>query len=163
LCGRPAGAEGRCGGCKRWICARCDRQPLLRRGHQPEEHRVAARTEGGGVMAQLGKCRSCEKPVLWVKTVNGRPMPLDPEPRADGNVVSGSDGRARFLRAGVRQCKTCGCTETDACPGGCSWIGEHVCSSCLRREPRRYVSHFATCPHRDQHRKPVTVAARASR
>lgn len=118
-------------------------------------------------MAQPGKCRSCLKQVLWVKTVNGKPMPLDPEPRPDGNIVSDFLGRARFLRRGVQQCSRCGCTEADACPGlggqGCSWVAEDLCSSCVRREPRRYVSHFATCAFRDQHRKRASVAARVSR
>jgi hypothetical protein len=118
-------------------------------------------------MAQPGKCRSCDKRILWVKTVNGKPAPLDPEPREDGNVVPGWDGHARFLRSGVRQCRACGCTETDACPGlageGCSWVERDLCSSCVGREPRRYVSHFATCPHRDRHRKRAAVAAGVSR
>ncbi len=118
-------------------------------------------------MAQLGKCRSCSKSILWVKTVNGSKMPLDPDPRPDGNVVSGWDGRARFLRRDVRQCRVCACTEHDACRflegRSCSWVEADLCSGCVKREARRYVSHFATCVHRDQHRKPVTVAARASR
>lgn len=119
-------------------------------------------------MAQLGKCRSCSKPVLWVKTVNGKPIPLDQEPRADGNIVPGWDGRARFLRSGVQQCRTCGCIEDDACHLfggriGCSWVEPDVCSGCVGREARRYVSHFATCPHRDRHRKRPSAAAGASR
>jgi hypothetical protein len=118
-------------------------------------------------MAQRGKCRSCAKPVLWVKTANNRAIPLDPEPRADGNVVPGWDGRARFLRRGVQQCRGCACTETDACldlaGGRCSWVEPDLCTSCVGREARRYVSHFATCPNRDLHRKRTTVAARVSR
>ncbi len=118
-------------------------------------------------MAQLGKCRSCNKPVLWVKTVNDKPAPLDPEPRADGNIVPGWDGRARFLRRDVQQCVRCGCTERDGCPGlageGCMWVADDLCSSCLKREPRRYVSHFATCEFRDRHRKRSVIFPRASR
>jgi Fe-S-cluster-containing dehydrogenase component len=34
-------------------------------------------------------------------------------------------------------CVGCGCTEDDACPGGCSWVpngaGVEVCSSCVDR------------------------------
>ena len=114
-------------------------------------------------MAQWGKCRSCHQRVLWVKTVNDKPAPLDPEPRPDGNIVAGRDGRARFLKSGVRQCRACGCTETDACPGGCSWVELDLCSSCVKREPRRYVSHFATCPFASSHKRRVAPAARASR
>jgi hypothetical protein len=28
------------------------------------------------------------------------------------------------------QCRVCGCTELDACPGGCSWVEEDLCSRC---------------------------------
>jgi hypothetical protein len=28
------------------------------------------------------------------------------------------------------QCRVCGCTELDACPGGCSWAEENLCSRC---------------------------------
>lgn len=118
-------------------------------------------------MAQRGKCRSCRQPVLWVKTVNDKPAPLDPEPHEDGNVVRGWDGRARFLRKGMRQCIRCGCSEADACPGlageGCAWVGENVCSSCVEREPRRYVSHFATCSNSASHRKLAATLTGRSR
>jgi len=29
-----------------------------------------------------------------------------------------------------RRCRICGCTELQACPGGCSWIDKDLCSSC---------------------------------
>ena len=29
-----------------------------------------------------------------------------------------------------RRCRICGCTELQACPGGCSWVGADLCSSC---------------------------------
>jgi hypothetical protein len=34
-------------------------------------------------------------------------------------------------RAGV--CRVCGCTDDNACPGGCAWVdaGRSLCSSCL--------------------------------
>jgi len=28
------------------------------------------------------------------------------------------------------KCKFCGCTDTRACPGGCSWTRPEVCSQC---------------------------------
>jgi hypothetical protein len=28
------------------------------------------------------------------------------------------------------QCRICGCTELDGCPGGCCWITENLCSRC---------------------------------
>lgn len=27
-------------------------------------------------------------------------------------------------------CRVCGCTEDNACPGGCSWVEENLCSRC---------------------------------
>lgn len=33
------------------------------------------------------RCRTCKAPVRWVTTTSGRPMPIDPEPRADGNIM----------------------------------------------------------------------------
>jgi transcriptional regulator with XRE-family HTH domain len=30
-----------------------------------------------------------------------------------------------------RLCKICGCSEWDACPGRCAWVGLDACSSCL--------------------------------
>ena len=61
-------------------------------------------------------CRSCSVPILFiVTTTTGRPMPLDPDPRSDGNVVIEADGRARTLKLGEEH------------PGP------------------RYMSHFVTC------------------
>lgn len=34
------------------------------------------------------------------------------------------------LRHTVRTCSTCGCTQTRACQGGCSWIDFDLCSRC---------------------------------
>jgi hypothetical protein len=38
------------------------------------------------------------------------------------------------------QCRVCGCTELDACHGGCSWAEDDLCSRCeMKRESdRRY-------------------------
>lgn len=34
------------------------------------------------------------------------------------------------MAATERRCRVCGCTEQQACPGGCSWAGADLCSSC---------------------------------
>lgn len=41
--------------------------------------------------------------------------------------------RHRAQRMGERTCKQCGCSEKDACPGGCAWVstGEDLCTGCL--------------------------------
>ena len=30
----------------------------------------------------------------------------------------------------ARRCRKCGCTDDRACPGGCWWVAEDLCSSC---------------------------------
>jgi hypothetical protein len=30
----------------------------------------------------------------------------------------------------VRQCRVCGCTDDQACPGGCHWVAKNLCSEC---------------------------------
>lgn len=30
----------------------------------------------------------------------------------------------------VRTCRRCGCTDDQACPGGCWWVSEDLCSAC---------------------------------
>lgn len=32
------------------------------------------------------------------------------------------------------RCRVCGCTETQACEGGCSWVEEDLCSRCAETE-----------------------------
>lgn len=71
-------------------------------------------------------CKSCGKPVMWVKMDSGKPMPLDPTPTPLGNI--------------------CAMLDRDT--------GEHV--GWYSRDvdkAQRYKSHFATCPHAEKHRK----------
>lgn len=35
-----------------------------------------------------------------------------------------------------RFCRVCGCTESNACEGGCYWVEPDLCSRCLPRVPR---------------------------
>lgn len=35
-------------------------------------------------------------------------------------------------RDGLTRCRICGCTETDACLLGCSWVQEDLCSTCAK-------------------------------
>jgi hypothetical protein len=68
--------------------------------------------------------RSCKQPIRWATTRNGYPIPLDPEPAANGNLHVDDDGRATIVPRDRRA--TAGAL---------------------------YVSHFATCPYADQHRR----------
>jgi hypothetical protein len=42
----------------------------------------------------VGKCRSCGKRILWAKTINDTPSPIDPEPVEGGNIDLGANGIA---------------------------------------------------------------------
>lgn len=33
-----------------------------------------------------------------------------------------------------QRCRVCGCTWNNACPGGCYWVEEDLCSKCVDRE-----------------------------
>ncbi|MCP1375363.1 hypothetical protein [Dyella lutea] len=45
-----------------------------------------------------------------------------------------------FTLTPVRCCHVCGCTETNACAGGCWWIGPDLCSAC-GRDSRQNPAH----------------------
>lgn len=68
-------------------------------------------------------CRSCNAPIVWAKTEKGKPMPVDAEPVADGNIE---------LQAGIAKVVKAG----EVLPG-----------------TLLYKSHFATCVHAASHRK----------
>lgn len=74
-------------------------------------------------MTATSRCKTCGAAIRWAKTNAGKPIPLDLEPVATGNLVLTSTGIALPLSWEL--------------PGG---------------EPR-YVSHFATCPDADAHRR----------
>jgi hypothetical protein len=84
------------------------------------------------VVLTAAKCRSCQAPVVFVKTeASGgtKVMPLDPEVSDDGNVVVMPDtGRARVFK------------DAAAIPAE------------LAGRPRHF-SHFATCPEGPAHRR----------
>ena len=31
------------------------------------------------------------------------------------------------------RCRVCGCTQNNACPGGCYWVEEDLCSACVEK------------------------------
>ena len=33
-------------------------------------------------------------------------------------------------------CRVCGCTENNACPGGCWWAEDDLCSACAEKQKR---------------------------
>lgn len=47
-----------------------------------------------------------------------------------------SDRQAR-IAAGVEEvCRMCGCSDTMACRGGCTWVEPGLCSKCATEEPK---------------------------
>lgn len=69
-------------------------------------------------------CKSCNAPILFALSEQGKAMPFDREPLLTGGAYAiGEDGVARFVSAAAR-------------------AGRAL-----------YVSHFATCAHADSHRK----------
>ena len=71
----------------------------------------------------MSACRSCGASITWATTAKGKAIPLDVEPRADGNIE---------VRAG---------------------IAHYVTPDLNAVGTRRYVSHFSTCPQAKSHRK----------
>lgn len=76
-------------------------------------------------------CGSCDAPIIWASTVKGRPMPVDAEPDPDGNILL----HARPGRGPL----------AEVVPAGQDGL---IAGEQLR------LSHFATCPNADQHRRP---------
>ena len=70
------------------------------------------------------RCASCSAPIRWVKMTSGKPMPLDREPREDGNIILDQYGQGLV-------------------------VGE-----LFTKGRTAFVSHFSTCPHAKQHRRP---------
>lgn len=33
-----------------------------------------------------------------------------------------------------RHCRDCGCTDIQACPGGCYWVSDNQCSACAQKQ-----------------------------
>ena len=82
-------------------------------------------------MRASSNCRSCGAPIRWCVTdANRKRMPVDPDPVEDGNVW--------VMR--VEQ--------------GTPIIGVALHGSAVpASEALRYVSHFVTCPDRDEWRR----------
>ena len=80
----------------------------------------------------MATCKSCGKQIIWIKTASGNRMPCDPDlvpywskPKAKGKVVTPN---GEVLR--------------------CDFDGDFNQATGLG-----YVSHWATCPSADAHRK----------
>lgn len=82
-------------------------------------------------------CKSCGARIAWVRTVEGRNMPMDVGPSEHGNLrVVGRMGAHPVVAAYA---------DAAAAAHAATMQG-------LPDEPR-WLSHFATCPNAAQHRK----------
>ncbi|AUX81886.1 hypothetical protein SEA_BOBBOB_45 [Gordonia phage BobBob] len=80
----------------------------------------------------MSACSSCGETIIFAKTAKGKSMPLDPEPNATrGNVYVTGQGRDMTAT-----------TLTDALAQRFREDGKLL-----------YLSHFATCPNANRHRR----------
>jgi len=91
---------------------------------------------------KLSRCRSCKEPIIWTVTSNGKRMPVDADPvkaargfRIDEQLLD--EAQMGFDEDELRPGKDVVATFT-ATPAP----GE-----------RLYISHFATCPDANEHRR----------
>ena len=91
---------------------------------------------------KLSRCRSCEEPILWTITTNGKRMPVDAEPvvaprgfRIDETLLD--EAQQGFDQDELRAGKDLLATFTAAPAPG----------------EKLYQSHFATCPDAAAHRR----------
>lgn len=61
---------------------------------------------------------------------------------------------ADLMRAATetRTCRVCGCTDDRACPGGCHWVGQDLCSACAADAAHKNVQATGN----DEHSEDVT-------
>lgn len=85
----------------------------------------------------MSACRSCGATVRWVKTTAGKTMPMDPEPRDDGNIEL--TGMTAETRQG---------TEVPVVRYA---AGDQLALEGVTVD--RFVSHFTTCPQADEWRQ----------
>lgn len=107
----PGMFDARCQECGKrfgWCGELVDRPPCPRCRHrvsledlQVEQARLEHRQEllDRPAAASLSRCASCQAEILWLRTVNNKAMPVDPEPVPNGNVVIEGE-TARVLRRG---------------------------------------------------------------
>ena len=69
-------------------------------------------------------CRSCGAAIIWARTMAGKRMPLDAEPHPGAPVALAPESDVAI-----------------------------VCSALPRHGEVRYMPHWVTCPHADQHRR----------
>ena len=80
-----------------------------------------------------GTCRSCNSPIIWTKTTNGKKMPVDLEPSPNGDFYLFR--RERFIESVHRQSR------------------HKSIDAAVQRGDKTFTSHFATCANVEEHRR----------
>jgi hypothetical protein len=87
---------------------------------------------------RLTVCRSCQAPIHWAVTAEGKGMPLDPDPDPAGNVrLTGRMGRTR---SGGQA------PECEVVTGGQAALFPDMAED-------RWRPHWASCPHAESWRR----------
>ena len=78
----------------------------------------------------MAQCSTCNASIIWVVTASGAKMPIDTLPREDGNIIfdGPTPDHVRVLKK----------TEQ---------------GDLFYADKQRFLSHYATCPDRREHRK----------
>lgn len=88
------------------------------------------------IVRARSRCNSCQAPIVWADTGNGKRMPVNPQPSSVGNVVLfvgyDADGTPRL------SCNTLRHTQLS---------GARASGQTLR------TAHFRDCPDANRHRK----------
>ncbi len=100
---------------------------------------------GHAEVAGSPRCRSCGAPIWFGLTAKGKRMPMDLAPVEDGNVV------VDYLMATLDQLASA--YEGDQPPPDGCRVRVLAKGETPGPDVPRYVSHFATCPSAQRHRR----------
>jgi len=89
------------------------------------------------------RCRCCDAEIIWATTEKGKPIPVDSEPVADGNIRLEERRHAVYGRGPLVR-------EEIVLTAVYTHPGE---GSPFHGTSPLYVSHFATCQHSGEWRK----------
>lgn len=96
-----------------------------------------------------GTCRGCGAAMLWIRTLEGRRVPLDPEPQDGPSHEGGGAPKGWAIVRGYDLRGACRAILKRA-PGA---PFELFAGEGSGPQDRVYVSHFATCPRRDDFKR----------
>lgn len=107
---------------------------------------IRDKNERGMTMASYSHCKSCGRPIYWVKTQAGASMPLDADVELELPLAHEDNGKAGRVQEAH--------TEPDLF-GEVDVYVVHVLDKGTEADDSLPIwgSHFATCPQADEHRK----------